>query len=105
MRPESLACPSATTSSAHSSALCRRISVAIVALSVVLAVVIGSMAAAPTVIRRVYRDNYLRSMRVERAIQRQRLHENVVQMSSLENSLEDHRIRVEKLIAVYGLDR
>jgi murein DD-endopeptidase MepM/ murein hydrolase activator NlpD len=63
------------------------------------------MAAAPTVIRRVYKDNYLRSMRVERDIQRQQLRENVVQMTSLENSLEDHRVRVEKLIAVYGLDR
>ncbi len=83
----------------------RRVFVAIVALSVVLAGIIGSMAAAPTVIRRVYKDNYLRTMRNERDIQRQRLHENVVQMTSLESSLEDHRVRVEKLIAVYGLDR
>ena len=83
----------------------RRVRIAIVGLSFVLTVVIGSMAAAPTVIRRVYKDNYLRSMRVERDIQRERLHENVVQMSSLENSLEDHRVRVEKLITVYGLDR
>ena len=83
----------------------RRVVVAILALSVILAGVIGSMAAAPTVIRRVYKDNYLRSMRNERDIQRQRLRENVVQMTSLENSLEDHRVRVEKLITVYGLDR
>jgi murein DD-endopeptidase MepM/ murein hydrolase activator NlpD len=83
----------------------RRVLVAILGLSVILAGVIGSMAAAPTVIRRVYKDNYLRLMRNERDIQRQRLRENVVQMSSLENSLEDHRLRVEKLIAVYGLDR
>ena len=82
-----------------------RVLVAILALSFILAGVIGSMAAAPTVIRRVYKDNYLRLMRNERAIQRQRLRENVVQMSSLENSLEDHRVRVEKLITVYGLDR
>lgn len=83
----------------------RRVEVAVLALSVILAAVIGSMAAAPTVIRRVYKDNYLRSMRVERDIQRERLRENVVQMTSLENSLEDHRVRVEKLITVYGLDR
>ena len=42
------------------------------------------MAAAPTVIRRVYKDNFLKNMREERDIQRARLHENVVQMSSLE---------------------
>jgi murein DD-endopeptidase MepM/ murein hydrolase activator NlpD len=82
----------------------RRVVVAILVLSVVLAAVIGSMAAAPTVIRRVYRDNYTKSMRVERDIQRERLRENVVQMSSLERSLEDHRVRVEKLITVYGLE-
>lgn len=82
----------------------RRVLVAILALSVVLAGLIGSMAAAPTVIRRVYKDNYLRTMRNERDIQRERLRENVVQMSSLENSLEQHRVRIEKLITVYGLD-
>ncbi len=83
----------------------RRVLIAILALTFVLTALIGSMAAAPTVIRRVYKDNYLRSMRVERDIQRQRLRENILQMSSLENSLEDHRLRVEKLITVYGLDR
>jgi murein DD-endopeptidase MepM/ murein hydrolase activator NlpD len=82
----------------------RRVLVAIVALSAVLSVVIGSMAAAPTVIRRVYRDSYTKSMREERDIQRERLRENVTQMTSLERSLEDHRVRVEKLITVYGLD-
>jgi len=82
----------------------RRVGVAVLLLAVVLGVVIGSMAAAPTVIRRVYKDNYAKSMRVERDIQRQRLRENIVQMNSLERSLEDHRVRVEKLITVYGLD-
>lgn len=83
----------------------RRVVVAIVVLSLLLAGLIGSMAAAPTVIRRVYKDNFLKSMRVERGIQRERLHENVQQMTSLERSLEEHRIRVEKLITIYGLDR
>src|SRR3954453_3931002 len=83
----------------------RRVVVAIVGLSILLAGLIGSMAAAPTVIRRVYKDNFLKSMRVERDIQRERLHENVQQMTSLERSLEEHRIRVEKLITIYGLDR
>jgi hypothetical protein len=41
----------------------KRVVVAIAALSFVLAGVIGSMAAAPTVIRRVYKDNYLKNMR------------------------------------------
>jgi len=83
----------------------RRVVFAIVLLSIVLAGLIGSMAAAPTVIRRVYKDNTLKTMRVERDIQRERLRENVQQMSSLERSLEEHRIRVEKLVTIYGLDR
>ncbi len=82
----------------------RRVVIGICALSVVLAGILGSMAAAPTVIRRVYKDNYVKSMRVERDIQRERLRENIVQMTSLERSLEDHRVRVEKLITVYGLE-
>ncbi|HEX2835015.1 MAG TPA: M23 family metallopeptidase [Thermoanaerobaculia bacterium] len=83
----------------------RRVVLGIVVLSIVLAGVIGSMAAAPTVIRRVYKSNFLFEQRQERAIQRERLRENVVQMSSLERSLEDQRIRVEKLVTVYGLER
>lgn len=83
----------------------KRVIVAIVVLSIVLAGVVGSMLSAPTVIRRVYKDNYLKTMRVERDIQRERLHENVQQMTSLERALEEHRVRVEKLITIYGLDR
>jgi murein DD-endopeptidase MepM/ murein hydrolase activator NlpD len=83
----------------------RRVVVAILALALVLTGVIGSMAAAPTVIRRVYKDNFLKNMREERDIQRARLHENVVQMASLERNLEEQRIHVEKLVTVYGLDR
>jgi murein DD-endopeptidase MepM/ murein hydrolase activator NlpD len=83
----------------------RRVVIGIVALSIVLAGLIGSMAAAPTVIRRVYKTNFLFEQREERDIQRERLRENVVQMSSIERTLEEQRIRVEKLITVYGLDR
>ena len=82
----------------------RRVVVGIIALSFVLVALIASMAAAPTVIRRVYKTNYVHGMRQERDIQRERLRENVVQMSTLEKMLEEHRIRVEKLITVYGLD-
>lgn len=83
----------------------RRVIVGIVALSLLLAGLIGSMAAAPTVIRRVYKTNFLKEQREERGIQREHLRENVVQMTSLERNLEDQRIRVEKLLTVYGLDR
>jgi murein DD-endopeptidase MepM/ murein hydrolase activator NlpD len=83
----------------------RRVVIAIAILTVVLAGVIGSMTAAPTVIRRVYKDSFLKNMRDERGIQRERLHENVQQMTSLERSVEDQRLRVEKLVTVYGLDR
>ena len=83
----------------------RRVVVGLIVLSFVLAGLIGSMAAAPTVIRRVYKTNFLKEQREERGIQRERLRENVMQMSSLERSLEEQRIRVEKLITVYGLER
>src|SRR6476619_4119323 len=83
----------------------RGVLVAIGVLTVVLAGVIGSMTAAPTVIRRVYKENFMKSMQVERDIQRERLHENVTQMTSLERSVEEQRLRVEKLVTVYGLER
>lgn len=82
----------------------RRVILGIVGLTLLLAALIGSMAAAPTVIRRVYKSNFLFEQREERGIQRERLRENVVQMTSLERSLEEQRLRVEKLLAVYGLD-
>src|SRR5882672_616828 len=82
----------------------RRVMTSIFILTVVLAAIIGSMAAAPTVIRKVYKDNYVKSMSVESDIQRERLRENIVQMTSLERSVEDHRVRVEKLITIYGLE-
>ncbi len=83
----------------------RRVVIGIVALSALLACLIGSMAAAPTVLRRVHKTNFLNEQRHERDIQRERLRENVVQLSALERSLEAQRTRVEKLTTVYGLDR
>ena len=62
------------------------------------------MAAAPSVIRRAYRTNYLREMRQERAIQGSRLRENASQLAGLEKLLDEQRVHVEKLIAVYGLE-
>src|SRR6185369_16361216 len=83
----------------------RRVLIGIIASTLLLVIVIGSMAAAPTVIRRVYKTNFAFFVRQERDVQRERLRENVAQMTSLERSLEEQRIRVEKLITVYGLDR
>ncbi|HEX3109121.1 MAG TPA: hypothetical protein VHU41_08500, partial [Thermoanaerobaculia bacterium] len=82
----------------------RRVAFGVAALSIVLAAVIGSMAAAPTVIRRVYKENVLGIERHEREIEHARLRENVTRMSSIEKNLEEHRIRVAKLMTVYGLD-
>ena len=83
----------------------RRVVFGIVALVLLLAGLLGSMAAAPTVIRRVYKSNFLNFMSQEREIQRARLDENVAQMSSLDKSLEHQTIRIEKLITIYGLER
>lgn len=83
----------------------RRVVQGLVLLSTLLVALIGSMAVAPTVMRRVHKTNFLNEQRQERDIQRERLRENVAQMSSLEKSLEEQRIRVEKLTTVYGLDR
>jgi len=82
----------------------RRVLIGIIASTVLLVIIIGSMAAAPTVIRRVYKTNFAFFVRQERDVERERLRENVAQMTSLERALEEHRIRVEKLITVYGLD-
>jgi murein DD-endopeptidase MepM/ murein hydrolase activator NlpD len=83
----------------------RRVLIGIIASTFILAIVVGSMAVAPTVIRRVYKTNFAFFVRQERDVERERLRENVAQMTSLERSLEEHRVRVEKLITVYGLDR
>jgi murein DD-endopeptidase MepM/ murein hydrolase activator NlpD len=83
----------------------RRLVGGVVFATFLLLILLGSMVAAPSVIRRVYKTNYLNGMIQERDIQRERLRENVDQMTSLERSLEEHRVRVEKLMTVYGLDR
>ncbi len=72
-------------------------------LGVLLFFVITSMAVAPSVIRRVYKNNYVHAMRQERAVQSERLKQHVDQMGSLAESLDLHRVRVEKLMTVYGL--
>ncbi|HSN69228.1 MAG TPA: M23 family metallopeptidase [Thermoanaerobaculia bacterium] len=76
----------------------------LVAGTLLLFFLLTSMAAAPTVIRRAYRTNYLREMRQERAIQASRLREHASQLAGLEKLLDGQRVDVEKLIAVYGLE-
>ncbi|HVT45856.1 MAG TPA: M23 family metallopeptidase [Thermoanaerobaculia bacterium] len=82
----------------------RRVTALLLLSVIVLMFVIASMAAAPSVIRRVYKSTHLRSVRQEQAVQRERLKQHVDQMVSLEKSLDEQRIRIEKLIAVYGLE-
>lgn len=77
----------------------------IIGSAFLLLFVIGSMAAAPSVIRHVYKSSYLKFMRDEQAIQRERLRQHVDQMQSLEKLLDEQRIHIEKLSLVYGLDR
>ncbi len=72
--------------------------------SLLLLMVIGSMAVAPTVIRRVYRSNFLRVMQKESVEQHVSLRKHVQEMDLLEKHLDSQRVRVEKLITVYGLD-
>jgi murein DD-endopeptidase MepM/ murein hydrolase activator NlpD len=82
----------------------RAVGTGIALLSFLLAFVIASMAIAPTVIRRVYKNTYLLAMRQERAVQSERLKQHLDQMASLEKSLDEQRVRIEKLITVYGLE-
>lgn len=70
-----------------------------------LSFVLSSMFAAPTVIRRMYKSSHLRAMRQEKGIQTGRLREHVSQMSSLERTLDEQRVKIEKLLMVYGLDQ
>ena len=66
--------------------------------------VVGSMYAAPVVIRQLYRLSNTRAMEQERSVQLERLKHHIDRMSTLERALDEHRVRVEKLVLVYGLD-
>jgi murein DD-endopeptidase MepM/ murein hydrolase activator NlpD len=76
----------------------------LVAGSILLFFLLTSMAAAPSVIRRAYRTQSLREARQERAVQATRLREHAAQMEGLEKVLDGHRVGVEKLVVVYGLE-
>jgi murein DD-endopeptidase MepM/ murein hydrolase activator NlpD len=98
----------------HSGNLRRRVRHLVLGRSQVLAVsAVGSLflffmlvtlVVAPSVIRRTHRISTLRLMKQERDVQLARLGEHVAQLESLEQSLVDERIRVEKLAGVYGIE-
>lgn len=77
----------------------------IIAGTILLVFVIGSMAAAPTVIRRVYRASSLKLVQRDRVVQQEVLRTQLDQIALLERQLDDSRLRVEKLMLAYGLQR
>lgn len=82
----------------------RAVTVSVLAGLVVLLFVLASMVAAPSVMRRSYRTTYLKTLQKEQAVQLARLNQHVEQMSSLERSLDDQRVQIEKLTTIYGLE-
>jgi murein DD-endopeptidase MepM/ murein hydrolase activator NlpD len=71
--------------------------------ALILMFLLLSMAAAPSVMRRTYRSAYLKSMQQEQAVQLARLRQHIAQMNALERSLDEQRVRIDKLTTVYGL--
>ncbi|MBI2212112.1 MAG: M23 family metallopeptidase [Acidobacteria bacterium] len=63
-----------------------------------------TLVVAPSVIRRTHRISTLRLMKQERDVQLARLREHVAQLESLEHSLDEEQLRVEKLARVYGIE-
>jgi len=82
----------------------RRRATVIAALAVVLlAFLLLSALAAPSVIRRGYRATYVKVLSSERDVQMGRLHEYQSQIATLEKTLDEQRNQIGKLVAVYGL--
>jgi murein DD-endopeptidase MepM/ murein hydrolase activator NlpD len=81
----------------------RAVVAGLIAGALLLAFVLASMAAAPSVMRRTYHSAYLKSMQQEQAVQLSRLRQHVAQMNALERNLDEQRIQIEKLATVYGL--
>ena len=80
------------------------VSVAVVGAAVVLFLVFGSMIVAPSVIRRVYKTNFLRLMRNEHVVQGQQLAKNLKELEALDQELGRQRVKVAKLATVYGMN-
>lgn len=83
----------------------RAVLMAIAIASGVLFFLILSMTVAPSVIRRVYKVSHLKVMKEQRKVEAARLKTNVEQMTALEKAVDEHRIRIEKLLTIYGLDQ
>jgi murein DD-endopeptidase MepM/ murein hydrolase activator NlpD len=81
----------------------RKVQMLIASAVLLLIFVIGSMAVAPSVIRRVYKVAHLRAVKVERAIEAEKLKAHIEELASLEKSLDGQRLHVQKLLTVYGL--
>lgn len=82
----------------------RGVAAGVVALAVIAALVVGSMFAAPSVIRRTLRSAQLHQAQGERSAELALLSEHDREMERIEQELDARRVRVEKLMAVYGLD-
>jgi murein DD-endopeptidase MepM/ murein hydrolase activator NlpD len=81
----------------------RAVVLATTGLVFLLLLVLGSMAVAPSVIRRVYKTSYLYAQRIERRNQQAELDKNVAQLVALGRELDEQRVHVEKLVAIYDL--
>ena len=82
----------------------RGVAIAVVILAVVTSMVVASMLAAPSVIRRTMRSAQLEQAREDRAAELVALAKHDAEMQAIETQLEQRRIRVEKLLSVYGLE-
>jgi murein DD-endopeptidase MepM/ murein hydrolase activator NlpD len=82
----------------------RGLGLTIAASSMLLFLIFGSMIVAPSVIRRVYKQNFLRLMRQERIVNGDALKRNLEELEALEKQLVSQRVRVAKLATVYGLN-
>lgn len=82
----------------------RAVATAIFVAAAALFFVILSMAVAPSVIRRVYKVGHLKIVKEQRDVQSVRLKSHVAQLAALEKEFDEHRVRIEKLLTVYGLD-
>jgi murein DD-endopeptidase MepM/ murein hydrolase activator NlpD len=82
----------------------RAVVTAVLIAAATLFFVILSMAVAPSVIRRVYKVSHLKIVKEQRSVQAVRLKSHVEQMAALEKEFDEQRLRVEKLLAIYGLD-
>lgn len=83
----------------------RAVSFTVAGAALLMLLIFGSMIVAPSVIRRVYKTNFLRLMRNEHAVQGKQLVKNVKELEALDKQLGEQRVRVAKLATVYGMNK